>query len=191
MQNLQNRGLDISAVCPACKWEVETSLYALWSYKSLKSVRKSWQMSMKIGKGKGQSFMDFVLNCFGILHARNRFLLHIVLWWLRKVAILRGIQLAFDTGLVLLDMVYDVAMVVAMVNDMRNHASKIGLIVDAIRDLMLALPCNVLMYAPRSTNLVARTLAKNALSVSKDRVWLKDFPYCVRKALLTDASRCI
>ncbi|TXG61200.1 hypothetical protein EZV62_012563 [Acer yangbiense] len=41
------------------------------------------------------------------------------------VAILKGIQLARDTGLVPLDMVSDAAVVVGIVNDLRDHASKV------------------------------------------------------------------
>ncbi|KAK4852517.1 hypothetical protein QYF36_024774 [Acer negundo] len=49
------------------------------------------------------------------------------------VAIQKGNQLAIDTGLVPLEMVSDAAVVVGLVNDMEDHASEIGLVIDAIR----------------------------------------------------------
>ncbi|KAK4838139.1 hypothetical protein QYF36_011352 [Acer negundo] len=103
----------ISEIHPVCKWEVETSLHAVWSCKSLRGVRQSWICSDRIGNG--------------------------------KVAILKGLQLAFDTGLVPLDLVSDTDVVVRMVNDRRDHAAEIGLVIEAIRRLMLYLPSCVLL----------------------------------------------
>ncbi|KAK0574247.1 hypothetical protein LWI29_020355 [Acer saccharum] len=60
------------------------------------------------------------------------------------VAIMKGLHLAFDTGLVPLDLVSDAAVVVGMVNDMKEHDLEIGLVIDAIRRLMLSLPSCVL-----------------------------------------------
>ncbi|KAK4856389.1 hypothetical protein QYF36_017014 [Acer negundo] len=60
------------------------------------------------------------------------------------VAILRGVQLAIDTGFVPLDLVSDATVVVGMVNDMKVHASDIGLVIDAIMKLLLSLPSRVL-----------------------------------------------
>ncbi|KAK0597399.1 hypothetical protein LWI29_024899 [Acer saccharum] len=71
------------------------------------------------------------------------------------VGILKGIQLACETGLVPLDLVSDVVGVVGLVNDTKEHASDIGLVIDAIRRLMRSLPSCELRFAPRATNLVA------------------------------------
>ncbi|KAK1552288.1 hypothetical protein Q3G72_013826 [Acer saccharum] len=107
------------------------------------------------------------------------------------VAILKGLQLAVDTGLVPVDLVSDAAVVVGLVNDMKEHGSEIGLVIDAIRKLMLALPSSVLRFAPRATNFVAHKLAKFALVSDVDCVWLEDFPRCVRDSLLKDAPGCL
>ncbi|KAK1562689.1 hypothetical protein Q3G72_015784 [Acer saccharum] len=107
------------------------------------------------------------------------------------VAILKGIQLAFDSNLVSLDLVSDAAVTVGLVNDMKNHSVEIGLVIDAIRKLMLSLPGCILIFAPRGANFVAHTLSKNALSIPEDHVWLEDFPLSIRRFLLMDALGCI
>ena len=106
------------------------------------------------------------------------------------MGILKGIQLACETGLVPLDLVSDATVVVSLVNDLKEHVSEIGLVVDAIRRLLVSLPGCELRYAPRSTNWVAHTLAKSALSSSEDYVWIEDFPPCICKFLLMDAPGC-
>ncbi|TXG72874.1 hypothetical protein EZV62_001453 [Acer yangbiense] len=44
------------------KWEVETSLHAVWSCKSLKGVRESWHLSDKIGNGKVWTHRNLVTH---------------------------------------------------------------------------------------------------------------------------------
>ncbi|KAK4846467.1 hypothetical protein QYF36_017550 [Acer negundo] len=108
------------------------------------------------------------------------------------VAIFKGIQqLACDTGLVPLDLVSDAAVVVGLVNDTKEHASEIGLVIDAIRRHMMSLPSCVLRFAPRATNFVAHTLAKKALVADEDCVWIEDFSHYVRKFLIADAPGCV
>ena len=107
------------------------------------------------------------------------------------MAILKGLQLAFDTGLVPLDLVSDAAVVVGMVNDMKDHDAEIGLVIAAIRRMMVRLPSCVLKFAPRATNFVAHTLAKKALCSSQDYVWLEDFPPYIHRLLLMDVPGCI
>ncbi|KAK4858049.1 hypothetical protein QYF36_010145 [Acer negundo] len=64
------------------------------------------------------------------------------------VAILKGLQFAFDISLEPLDLASDAAKVVRMVNDTKDHTSEIGLVIIAIRRLMLALPNCVIRFTP-------------------------------------------
>ncbi|KAK4833910.1 hypothetical protein QYF36_013183 [Acer negundo] len=87
-------------------------------------------------------------------------------------------------------MVSDTTIVVGMVNDMKDHASEIGLVIDAIRKLKLSLPGCFLRFALRGANFVAHTLAKNAFSIMEDCYWLEDFSPSIRRFLLMDTPGC-
>ncbi|KAK3182792.1 hypothetical protein Dsin_030078 [Dipteronia sinensis] len=107
------------------------------------------------------------------------------------IAIYSGVELACETGLVPFEIESDAAVVVDWINEAKVFESEVGTIIDDIRFLMQRLnTCNV-KFVFRKANYVAHFLAKLALSICEDQVWLEEYPSCVRKYLLDDFPSCV
>ncbi|KAK3205088.1 hypothetical protein Dsin_019134 [Dipteronia sinensis] len=103
------------------------------------------------------------------------------------VAIHRGLVLACETGLYPVEVESDAKVVVGWINDSKHYSSEVGLVMDAIRQILrYNVSCSI-KFVSRKANVVAHTLAKLALSCEEDYVWLEDFLLCIRRHLPEDA----
>ncbi|KAL5842736.1 hypothetical protein ACOSQ3_013339 [Xanthoceras sorbifolium] len=103
--------------------------------------------------------------------------------------ILQGLLLAKFLGLLPASLESDS---LSVVNDI-HHASylaNLGLIIMDIQFILSFFPGSVVGFVPRLADQVAHCLAKFALSLEVDRLWLNDFPPCLCNLLFEDSIFC-
>ncbi|KAK3206532.1 hypothetical protein Dsin_020578 [Dipteronia sinensis] len=94
------------------------------------------------------------------------------------VAVLRGLQLACDTGLAPVVAETDAAVVAKWISEKTQLYSEVGLVIADILTLVHSMRCCSVDYVPRKANQVAHLLAKMALSNLEDLYWMEDSPPC-------------
>ncbi|KAL5750380.1 hypothetical protein ACOSP7_024983 [Xanthoceras sorbifolium] len=104
------------------------------------------------------------------------------------LAILRGITLAVETGLLLVCVESDTEFVVNLITSKAAPISEIGVVIEEILLLISMHPVYSVRFIPRLANWVAHWLAKFGLSVVGEFVWLEDCPLCVENLVLNDCS---
>ncbi|KAL5817062.1 hypothetical protein ACOSQ3_025440 [Xanthoceras sorbifolium] len=104
------------------------------------------------------------------------------------LAILRGITLAVETGLLLVCVESDTKFVVNLITSKAAPISEIGVVIEEILLLISMHPVYSVRFIPRLANWVAHWLAKFGLSVVGEFVWLEDCPLCVENLVLNDCS---
>ncbi|KAK3219693.1 hypothetical protein Dsin_013663 [Dipteronia sinensis] len=103
-----------------------------------------------------------------------------------SVAILRGIQLALDTGFWQCTVESDAQVVVNLINSKSCVNSDVGLIITDILCLLgNLLDCSV-RFTPRIANRAAHSLAKLGLVYESDAFWMEEVPPCVASIVLGD-----
>ncbi|KAK3229836.1 hypothetical protein Dsin_001717 [Dipteronia sinensis] len=102
------------------------------------------------------------------------------------VAMLRGITLAVDTGLVPTIVESDCLNLVRKVVDGVPTDGDIGLVVNDILHYFRNRAVSSVSYVPRKANKVAHSLVKMALAIAEDRFWLEEVPPSVELIVLED-----
>ncbi|KAK0579421.1 hypothetical protein LWI29_026174 [Acer saccharum] len=104
------------------------------------------------------------------------------------LAVLDGIHLAVDAGLVPFQIDTDSLIVVNLVNKGDSSSADVGhIIADIVRFLRSLESCSI-AFTPRKRNAVAHSLARTALSIASDRCWVDSCPPCVERLVLLDSS---
>ncbi|KAK2642392.1 hypothetical protein Ddye_024155 [Dipteronia dyeriana] len=107
------------------------------------------------------------------------------------MTILRGLQLALDTGLSPCRIDSDAEVIVNWINIGVVIFSKVGSVIDDIRLLLDQVLCVSFNFVPRTANQVAHMLAKNGLACDENLFWLEEFPSCVGSLVLTECRTCL
>ncbi|KAK3204209.1 hypothetical protein Dsin_018255 [Dipteronia sinensis] len=108
------------------------------------------------------------------------------------VALLRGMEFAWDTGLHPAVVESDALGVINQVNSGCEHTrmfpnlSDVGLVIQNICSRMSAGGFLDVQHVSRNVNQAAHTIAKLALMLDEDRVWLEDFSPQVESCILVD-----
>ncbi|KAK3193591.1 hypothetical protein Dsin_024901 [Dipteronia sinensis] len=102
------------------------------------------------------------------------------------ITVLRGIELAIDTGLVSAVIESDALGVVNQIKSRGPNASDIGIVVDDIVSRFSVLAGRSVDHVSRKANFVAHTLSRMALTIAEDRYWMEDYPPCVEKFIHED-----
>ncbi|KAK2654924.1 hypothetical protein Ddye_007976 [Dipteronia dyeriana] len=102
------------------------------------------------------------------------------------VALLRGIEFAFDLGALPTVVECDAKGVVELINSGRKNYSEIGLVCLDITDRLRDGSISGIQFVARAAINVAHTLAKLALSVDHDRFWVESYPDCVSHCIQED-----
>jgi hypothetical protein len=108
----------------------------------------------------------------------------------KALAILRGLHLAVDYGLLPTVLESDAKSVVDLINSDSCSFTDIGVIVSDI----VALSCRFnipISFVPRGANKVAHDLAKFALMSTDSCFWLESCPPCLFPIILNDCSSCL
>ncbi|KAK1581615.1 hypothetical protein Q3G72_007412 [Acer saccharum] len=96
--------------------------------------------------------------------------------------ILRGINMAMESGLLPLVIESDAQHVVNLINSDISVSSDIGLVIYDIRDCMRHVRIESILFVPRTVNVVAHNLAKYALLNLGSQFWLDSYPPCVERS---------
>ncbi|KAK2664867.1 hypothetical protein Ddye_003441 [Dipteronia dyeriana] len=104
----------------------------------------------------------------------------------KAIALLRGIEFAFDLGTLPAVVESDAKGVVELINSSRKNYSEIGLVCLDITDRLRDGSISGIQFVARAANNVAHTLANLALSVDHDRFWVESYPDCVSHCIHED-----
>ncbi|KAK3195671.1 hypothetical protein Dsin_026981 [Dipteronia sinensis] len=102
------------------------------------------------------------------------------------VAILRGLSFALEVGLFPCSIEYDVLVVIKVLQSDSDPFSEVGLVLHDIRLLLPRDSSSLVSFVLRNANMAAHGLAKFALSIDIDRIWLEDCPPVVAPIFLGD-----
>ncbi|KAL5759604.1 hypothetical protein ACOSP7_018124 [Xanthoceras sorbifolium] len=102
------------------------------------------------------------------------------------MGVLRDLQFAKDSGLLPAMLETGAQVVVTAINNPTVILSEVGLVIHDIVELLRLCPNSRIMFMPRSTNLVAHSLAKFALGIERDCFWMEDYPDCIRHSLVAN-----
>ncbi|KAL5808335.1 hypothetical protein ACOSQ3_029026 [Xanthoceras sorbifolium] len=102
------------------------------------------------------------------------------------LVVLKGLQFALDSGLLLAILETGSLAVITAINNPSAYLSKVGLVIVDIVDLLSSYPGSKVQFVPRSANSVAHTLARFTLSLDRDYFWLEDYPDCIDEVLVAD-----
>ncbi|KAK3194925.1 hypothetical protein Dsin_026235 [Dipteronia sinensis] len=103
------------------------------------------------------------------------------------VAVLRGIRLALDMGLIPVQVETYSLNTVDLVLNGTSPPSDIGTIIGDISVLLASCPTGSVLFVPRQANGVAHRLTKMTVSTSFEGLWVESFPPCVEKLVLEDS----
>ncbi|KAK2656774.1 hypothetical protein Ddye_009826 [Dipteronia dyeriana] len=102
------------------------------------------------------------------------------------VALLRGIEFAFDLGTLPALVESDAKSVVELIHFGRKNYSEIGLVCLDITERLRDGSISGIQFVARAANNVAHTIVKLALSVDHDRFWVESYPDCVSHCIQED-----
>ncbi|KAK3189322.1 hypothetical protein Dsin_028883 [Dipteronia sinensis] len=91
------------------------------------------------------------------------------------VAVLRGIALAVATGLVPFVLETDTLGLVNLVKAGMPNQADVGLVIGDIIGRLREVPASVVGHVTRKRNVVSHTLAKLALNIVEDLLWMEEF----------------
>ncbi|KAK2634570.1 hypothetical protein Ddye_029362 [Dipteronia dyeriana] len=106
----------------------------------------------------------------------------------KVVAMLRGITLAGDTGLVPIIVESGYLNLVRKVMDGDPTDADIDLVVNDILFYICNSVISSVSYVPRKANKVAHSLANMALAIVEDKFWLEEVPPSMELIVLEDVS---
>ncbi|KAK3183691.1 hypothetical protein Dsin_030977 [Dipteronia sinensis] len=102
----------------------------------------------------------------------------------KAMAILRGLQLVVETGLVSATLESDALSVVNTIELKVVPSAKVGVVVHDILYVLRDSNFTSVNFVPRLANNVAYSLAKLALGHECESVWLEDYPLSVESLVL-------
>ncbi|KAL5772877.1 hypothetical protein ACOSP7_012482 [Xanthoceras sorbifolium] len=100
------------------------------------------------------------------------------------IAVLQGIQLAAETGLLPLVVETDALVVVNHIANETPPHSDVGVVIVDILRAIKDFRVQSVKCVPRLANLVGHGLAKLAVSFNKETVWIEYFSSCVENLVL-------
>ncbi|KAK2653644.1 hypothetical protein Ddye_013500 [Dipteronia dyeriana] len=104
----------------------------------------------------------------------------------KTVAILRGIELVRDLGMVPTVVESDALGVVKLINVMASVISDVGLVLNDISNIIRGADIVSVLFAFKKSNMVAYSFLRMALNVVNDCFWVKDHPLFVGNLIRQD-----
>ena len=105
---------------------------------------------------------------------------------IKALAIRRAIRFAIETSFNCVIIESDSLLVVKSIQDTAESTCHIGNIIEDVKLLSKTMKSCEFHHTKREANQVAHTLARNAIKVDSELVWIEEIPQCVSDVIQID-----